>query len=44
MRTPPILPTLFDREDGKPRRLEQALDEIKTRHGGGAVQMSRVVG
>jgi len=35
------LPTLFDREDGKPRRLERALDDIKSRHGNGAVQMGR---
>src|SRR5262249_6440417 len=27
------LPTLFDREDGKPRRLERALDDIKNRLG-----------
>jgi DNA polymerase-4 len=31
------LPTLFDRDDGKPRRLEQALDDIKSRHGGNAI-------
>ncbi len=37
------LPTLFDREDGKPRRLERALDDIKSRHGSGAVRMGRVV-
>jgi DNA polymerase-4 len=37
------LPTLFDREDGKPRRLEQALDDIKSRHGGGAVRLGREV-
>jgi DNA polymerase-4 len=35
------LPTLFDREDGKPRRLERALDEIKMRHGGDAVRLGR---
>ena len=37
------LPTLFDREDGKPRRLEQAVDAIKSRHGDEAVKMGRVV-
>jgi DNA polymerase-4 len=37
------LPTLFDREDGKPRRLEQALDAIKTRHGSGTVKLGRAV-
>jgi len=35
------LPTLFDREDGKPRRLERALDDIRTRHGSGAVRLGR---
>jgi DNA polymerase-4 len=35
------LPTLFDRDDGRPRRLERALDEIKTRHGSGAVKLGR---
>jgi DNA polymerase-4 len=35
------LPTLFDREDGKPRRLERALDEIKMRHVGDAVRLGR---
>jgi DNA polymerase-4 len=37
------LPTLFDQEAGKPRRLEQALDTIKTRHGSGVVRMGRAV-
>jgi DNA polymerase-4 len=37
------LPTLFDREDGKPRRLEHALDNIKSRHGSGVVRLGRVV-
>jgi DNA polymerase-4 len=37
------LPTLFDHEDGKPRRLEQALDDIKNRHGSGVVRLGRVV-
>ncbi|HEU0216635.1 MAG TPA: DNA polymerase IV [Stellaceae bacterium] len=37
------LPTLFDREDGKPRRLERALDDIRGRHGDGAVKLGRVV-
>jgi DNA polymerase IV len=36
-------PTLFDREDGRPRRLEQALDAIKTRHGGEVVRIGRAV-
>lgn len=35
------LPTLFDREDGKPRRLEQAVDDIKNRLGDGAVRFGR---
>jgi DNA polymerase-4 len=37
------LPTLFDREDGKPRRLEHALDDIKSRHGDDAVKLGRVI-
>ena len=37
------LPTLFDREDGRPRRLERALDDIKSRLGDSAVKMGRVV-
>jgi len=37
------LPTLFDREDGRPRRLERALDDIKTRLGDSAVKMGRAV-
>jgi len=37
------LPTLFDREDGKPRRLEQALDDIKSRLGEDVVKMGRAV-
>ncbi|MBV8778121.1 MAG: DNA polymerase IV, partial [Alphaproteobacteria bacterium] len=35
------LPTLFDRQDGRPRRLEQAMDDIKARHGGAAVRLGR---
>ncbi len=35
------LPTLFDEQDGKPRRLERALDDIKSRLGGGAVRLGR---
>jgi DNA polymerase IV len=35
------LPTLFDREDGKPRRLEQAVDDIRTRLGDDAVRLGR---
>ena len=37
------LPTLFDGADGKPRRLEQVLDDIKTRHGRGAVKLGRAM-
>jgi DNA polymerase-4 len=37
------LPTLFDREDGRPRRLERALDDIRGRHGDGVVKLGRVV-
>jgi hypothetical protein len=37
------LPTLFDQEDGKPRRLEQALDDIKSRLGEDVVKMGRAV-
>jgi DNA polymerase-4 len=36
------LPTLFEQQDGKPRRLEQALDDIKSRHGSSAVRIGRV--
>ena len=37
------LPTLFDQEDGKPRRLEQAVDEIRSRLGADAVKLGRVI-
>ena len=37
------LPTLFDREDGRPRRLEQAVDAIRGRHGDEAVKLGRAV-
>ena len=37
------LPTLFDQEDGKPRRLEQAMDDIRDRLGNDAVRLGRVV-
>jgi DNA polymerase-4 len=37
------LPTLFDEEEGLKRRLEQALDDIRGRHGGSAVRMGRTV-
>ncbi|HEV2186306.1 MAG TPA: DNA polymerase IV, partial [Stellaceae bacterium] len=37
------LPTLFDQEDGKPRRLEQAMDDIRERLGKDAVRLGRVV-
>jgi DNA polymerase-4 len=35
------LPTLFDHQDGRPRRLERALDDIKSRHGDAAVRLGR---
>ena len=35
------LPTLFDRETGRPRRLEQAMDTLNERLGRGAVQFGR---
>jgi DNA polymerase-4 len=38
------LPTLFDKDQGKPRRLEQAIDDIRTRHGSGAVRLGRAPG
>ena len=31
------LPTLFDAEDGRPRRLEQAIETLRERHGEAAV-------
>ena len=37
------LPTLFDREDGKSRRLEHAIDEIRSRLGDDAVKLGRMV-
>jgi hypothetical protein len=37
------LPTLFDREDGKPRRLEQAVDDIRSRLGNDAVKLGRMI-
>ncbi|HWB49640.1 MAG TPA: DNA polymerase IV [Stellaceae bacterium] len=37
------LPTLFDREDGKPRRLERAVDDIRSRHGNDVVRIGRTV-
>ena len=37
------LPTLFDQEDGKPRRLEQAMDDIRDRLGKDAVRLGRAV-
>ena len=36
------LPTLFDRDD-RPRRLEEALDDIKARHGDRAIKLGRGV-
>jgi DNA polymerase-4 len=35
------LPTLFDQETGRPRRLEQAMDDLNTRLGSGAVRLGR---
>jgi DNA polymerase-4 len=35
------LPTLFDREDRHPRHLEEAIDDIRRRHGDAAVQFGR---
>jgi DNA polymerase-4 len=35
------LPTLFDREDGRPRHLEEAIAEVRQRHGADAVQFGR---
>ena len=33
------LPTLFEREDGRPRRLEEAIDEVRRRHGAAALRL-----
>jgi DNA polymerase IV len=35
------LPTLFDQDDGRPRRLEQAMDDIRGRLGKDAVRLGR---
>jgi DNA polymerase-4 len=35
------LPTLFDREERRPRHLEEAIDAVRDRHGAGAVQFGR---
>ena len=37
------LPTLFDREDGKHRRLEHAIDNLKSRLGENAVKLGRAL-
>jgi DNA polymerase-4 len=37
------LPTLFDQEDGRSSRLEQAIDDIRGRHGQGAVRLGRAI-
>jgi DNA polymerase IV len=37
------LPTLFDKADGRPRRLEQAIDDIRGRLGKDAVRLGRTV-
>jgi DNA polymerase IV len=36
-------PTLFEADDGRPRRLEAAIDEVRRRHGGAAVQRGRLL-
>ncbi len=35
-------PTLFDQQDGRPRQLAEAIDDIRRRHGDGAVQRGGV--
>jgi DNA polymerase-4 len=35
------LPTLFDEDQGRPRRLERAIDDIRSRHGSDAVRLGR---
>jgi DNA polymerase-4 len=35
------LPTLFEADDGRPRRLEQAIDELRRRHGSAVVRRGR---
>ena len=37
------MPTLFDQQDGRSRRLERALDDIKSRLGDGAVKLGRAI-
>jgi DNA polymerase-4 len=37
------LPTLFDRENARPRHLEEAVDDIRRRHGDAAVQLGRTM-
>ena len=37
------LPTLFDQSDGRPRRLERAMDDIRDRLGKDAVRLGRAV-
>jgi DNA polymerase-4 len=37
------LPTLFDREDSRPRHLEEAIDAVRDRHGADAVQFGRAL-
>ena len=37
------LPTLFDQQDGRPRRLERAMDDIRGRLGKDAVRLGRAV-
>jgi DNA polymerase-4 len=36
-------PTLFDREAERPRRLERAIDDLRARHGDGAVLHGRIL-
>jgi DNA polymerase IV len=37
------LPTLFDRDDGRARHLEEAIDDIRRRHGDAALQLGRAM-
>ena len=37
------LPTLFEPQDGRPRRLEEAIDDLRRRHGSAAVQRGRAL-
>src|SRR5260221_13291395 len=37
------LPALFDREDGRPRRLAQAIDDLRERHGADVLRRGRAL-